>query len=76
MLDRTPSLEKEKAYDRGAGDTIPLGGLHRLGKAVGSCVEMGHIMSLLLRDVTLLLRAQNRIPWICRGPRFIRKGRS
>jgi hypothetical protein len=26
MVDRTPSLENEKVYDRDAGDTIPLSG--------------------------------------------------
>jgi hypothetical protein len=38
MVDRTPSLENEKVYDRDAGDTIPLSDLHQLGKALGSCV--------------------------------------
>ena len=38
MVDRTPSLEKEKVYDRDAGDTIPLSDLHQLGKALGSRV--------------------------------------
>ena len=36
MVDRTPSLENEKVYDRDAGDAIPLSDLHQLGKAVGS----------------------------------------
>jgi hypothetical protein len=38
MVDRIPSLENEKVYDRDAGDAIPLSGLHQLGKAVGSRV--------------------------------------
>jgi hypothetical protein len=38
MVDRTPSLENEKVYDRDAGNAIPLSGLHQLGKAVGSRV--------------------------------------
>ena len=38
MVDRTPSLENEKVYDRDAGDTIPLSDLHQLGKALGSRV--------------------------------------
>ena len=38
MVDRTPSLENEKMYDRDAGDTIPLSVLHQLGRALGSRV--------------------------------------
>ena len=38
MVDRTPSLENEKVYDRDPGDTIPLSDLHQLGKALGSRV--------------------------------------
>ena len=38
MVDRTPSLENEKVYDRDAGYTIPLNDLHQLGKALGSRV--------------------------------------
>jgi hypothetical protein len=38
MVDRTPSLENEKVYDRDAGDAIPLSDLHQLGKEVGSRV--------------------------------------
>ena len=38
MVDRTPSLENEKVYDRDAGDTIPLSDLHQLGKALVSRV--------------------------------------
>jgi len=38
MVDRTPSDENEKVYDRDAGDVIPLSDLHQLGKAVGSRV--------------------------------------
>ena len=38
MVDRTPSLENEKVYDRDAGDTIPLSDLHQLGRALGSRV--------------------------------------
>jgi hypothetical protein len=38
MVDRTPSLESEKVYDRDAGDTIPLSGLYQLGNALGSIV--------------------------------------
>jgi hypothetical protein len=37
-MHRTHSLEKENVYDRAVGDVIPVGGLHRPGKAVGSCV--------------------------------------
>ena len=37
-VDRTPSLENEKVYDRDAGDTIPLSGLYQLGNALGSIV--------------------------------------
>jgi hypothetical protein len=43
MVDRTPSLENEKVYDRDAGDTIPLSNMHQLGKALGSRVaDMGN----------------------------------
>jgi hypothetical protein len=38
MVDRIPSFENEKVYDRDAGDTIPLSDLHQLGKALGSRV--------------------------------------
>ena len=38
MVDRNPSLENEKMYDRDARDTIPLSDLHQLGKALGSRV--------------------------------------
>jgi hypothetical protein len=38
MVDRTPSLENEKVYDRDAEVTIPLSDLHQLGKALGSSV--------------------------------------
>ena len=38
MVDRTPSLENERVYDRDAGDMIPVSDLHRLGKALGSRV--------------------------------------
>jgi hypothetical protein len=38
MVDRTPSLENEKVYDRDAGDSISLNDLHQLGKALGSRV--------------------------------------
>jgi hypothetical protein len=38
MVDRTPSLEKEKVYDRDAGDTIHSSDLHQLGKPLGSRV--------------------------------------
>jgi hypothetical protein len=38
MVDRTPSLENEKVYDRDTGDMIPLSDLHQLVKAVGSHV--------------------------------------
>ena len=38
MVDRTPSLEGEKVCDRYAGDAIPLGDLHQLGKEVRSRV--------------------------------------
>ena len=33
MVDRTPSLDNEKVYDRDAGDMIPSSDLHQLGKA-------------------------------------------
>ena len=43
MVNRTPSLENEKVYNRDAGDASPLSNLHQLGKAVGSRVaEVGN----------------------------------
>ena len=35
MVNRTPSLENEKVYDRDAVDAIPSSNLHQLGKTVG-----------------------------------------
>ena len=43
MVDRTPSLENEKVYDRVAWDASPLSDLHQLGKAVGSREIMGNL---------------------------------
>jgi hypothetical protein len=40
MVNRTPSLENEKVYDRYAGNAIPLSDLHYLGKEVGSHVAI------------------------------------
>ena len=65
MVDRTPSLENEKVYDRDAGDTIPLSDLHQLGKALWSRVadvENGAHHEVCWRGLTLLLRAQTRTP--------------
>jgi hypothetical protein len=63
MVNRTPSLENEKVYDRYAGNAIPLSDLHYLGKEVGSHVAINvgngtHHVSRLLRTMTHLLRAQ------------------
>jgi hypothetical protein len=53
MVDRTPSLENEKVYDRDAGHSILLSDLHQLGKALGSRVAeaiyihvKNHVLSL------------------------------
>ena len=40
MVNRTPSLENEKVYDRYAGNAIPLSDLHYLGEKVGSHVAI------------------------------------
>jgi hypothetical protein len=61
MVDRTPSLENEKVYDRDVGDTIPLSDLHQLGKAIGSRVaDVGNGAHYESTTMTHLLRPQTR----------------
>lgn len=59
------------------GGVIPLGDLGRLGKgsrvaSVGNGAHRGSTAE----DCDTLVESTDRNPWICRGTRFIQKGRN
>ena len=77
MVDRIPSLENEKVYDRDAVDAIPLSDLQLLWKAVGSRVAdvgNGAHHESTAEDYDTLVESTDPDP--CRGTRSIRKERS